>query len=260
MQLEGNTITHKTFGRGIVTGMSDNIITISFSHGEKKFLYPDAFSEFLVLHNNRMQKRIKDMLFQHEQETAHCKQIEQEKQDRLNRLRTLRLSPNSQAAFGFLENSKQDVFSSWTVFTGHYLSGYSKGKPRIPNKLKPNSVCLLTECPNGTSEEKRKIIGAFMMRDDFDGALCTDGKIHSHENYKIKLQEDQSLLFWNYFDESDCPKRWGKTEFKYFSTEIMHKILYDMLTLLADSEHHETITHFYNYFCNVNRLTSLLEE
>ena len=44
MQLIGQSIKHVTFGKGVVTDWNGNVITVCFSAGEKKFIYPDAFS------------------------------------------------------------------------------------------------------------------------------------------------------------------------------------------------------------------------
>ena len=49
MQLIGQSIKHVTFGKGVVTDWNGNVITVCFSAGEKKFIYPDAFSNFLIL-------------------------------------------------------------------------------------------------------------------------------------------------------------------------------------------------------------------
>ena len=43
MQLIGQSIKHVTFGKGVVTDWNGNVITVCFSAGEKKFIYPDAF-------------------------------------------------------------------------------------------------------------------------------------------------------------------------------------------------------------------------
>lgn len=45
MQLIGQPIKHVTFGKGVVTDWNGNVITVCFSAGEKKFIYPDAFSQ-----------------------------------------------------------------------------------------------------------------------------------------------------------------------------------------------------------------------
>lgn len=43
----GAIVTHKKFGCGIITEQSASIITVSFSGIEKKFVFPDAFENFL---------------------------------------------------------------------------------------------------------------------------------------------------------------------------------------------------------------------
>ena len=48
MKLEGKEVKHKAFGNGIVREHIGNHITIEFSQGEKKFIYPDAFEKFIT--------------------------------------------------------------------------------------------------------------------------------------------------------------------------------------------------------------------
>ena len=62
MQLIGQPIKHRTFGKGIVTDWNHTTITICFPAGEKKFLYPDAFHRFLHLKNDAMQRKILELL------------------------------------------------------------------------------------------------------------------------------------------------------------------------------------------------------
>ncbi|MDD2503091.1 MAG: restriction endonuclease, partial [Clostridia bacterium] len=41
----GTTLTHKKFGEGIVIAFIDDMIAVSFSGAEKKFMFPDAFKD-----------------------------------------------------------------------------------------------------------------------------------------------------------------------------------------------------------------------
>ncbi len=258
MQLKGSAITHITFGKGVVTGLSDSTITVCFSQGEKKFLFPDSFTRFLVLKDEDAQKRVDSVLTERRRTEEREKLAFQEEQERQQRLRDLKISPNSQVVFGLLENTAAEVFSTWSAFTGRYLSGYSKGEPRIPNRLKVNSACLLTQRAADIPEEKREIIGAFMVQDDFDGATCSDGQIQAHETYRLKLSGEQPLLFWDYFAAADRPAGgWGRTEIKYCANTTMQKILYDILRATADTDQHPVASEFYQYYCEVNRLTVL---
>ena len=164
MQLIGQPIKHVTFGKGVVTDWNGKVITVCFSAGEKKFIYPDAFSNFLILKNADAQKKVQHLLDVREEERETELKELQEQQEKKHMLENLKLSPQSQAVFHIDAEQHEAVFSSWTVSTGCYLSGYSKDEPRIPERLQPNSMCLLTERPKGCSETERRIVGAFMWR------------------------------------------------------------------------------------------------
>lgn len=256
MRLVGQPVKHKAFGQGMVTDFSGTIVTISFSQGDKKFIYPDAFISFLTLKDQSIQREINDTWNRHSQERNAQKQILQEEQERSQRIRTMRITPNSQAAFHIDDTEIDEIFASGIVSSGYYLGGYSKGKPRIPSRLKPNSACLLTECPK-ESPEQRRIVGAFMVHEDFQGNLCRDGLVKSHSQHKLRLSQKNSLVFWNYFDHSGTIRPWGGPVFKYFSNNTMQQILFDMKKALSGTEDESVINGFYEYFCEINRLPEI---
>ena len=189
------------------------------------------------------------------QKRKNQENIHRDEKERSNRFLTLKIIPDSQAAFSFNKNNREDVFSNWSVSTGCYLSGHQKGEPRIPKRMQLNSACLLTECPPGTPEKDRQIIGAFMVTDDFEGSLCKDGIIQSHETYKIKLEDGETLSFWDYFPSDQATPKWGNLEIRYFSNETMQEILTDMKLKISDSERQESVEAFYKYFTRVNKLS-----
>jgi len=47
MNLIGYEVLHKTFGRGVILGISGNHIRVQFPGVEKTFVYPDAFNGFM---------------------------------------------------------------------------------------------------------------------------------------------------------------------------------------------------------------------
>ncbi len=257
MELVGKTIKHVTFGKGVIASKNDNILTVDFSGKHKKFLFPDAFSRFISISDEEGQAYIGKIL----DDIYKRKNAELLEQERLQRIRFLKITPNSQAAFGLIENNRNNILNSWSIFTGNYLSGYSKGTPRVPTRLRLNSACLLTECPDGSPEEERRIIGAFMVADEFEGKYCKDGVIQSHDTHRLLLDEtDGELLYWNYFSSATKSKRWGKMEMKYFSTSEMERILDDMQKVVTDPLRQKTATDLYQYFCEVNRLNLVEEE
>lgn len=255
MQLEGMAVSHRKFGEGTVKELKEKYITILFPQGEKKFLYPNSFVKFLTLKDKNMQKEMDKMLEHITQEEESRRADEISEQERLEEIHSLKVRPDSQAAFGFVENDRQSVFSSWSVYAGSYQSGSSKGKPKLPVRLKLNSACLLTECPKGTAEKRRRIIGAFMLKDNFESSACRDGMIRSHEKYRIRLEDKETLYYWDYFSEDSEISKWGNVELKYFSNITMQQILNDMKNIISDKEHRQEAEEFYQYFCFINKLT-----
>ena len=235
------------------------MITVCFSAGEKKFIYPDAFSNFLILKNADAQKKIQHLLDVREEERETELKELQEQQEKKHMLENLKLSPQSQAVFHIDAEAHEAVFSSWTVSTGCYLSGYSKGEPRIPERLQPNSMCLLTERPRGCSEAERRIVGAFMVEDDFIGTCCTDGTIQAHPTHRIQLPQERQPLFWPYVVKEPEKQRWGKTAFKYMSNRTGEKILFDRKENAFTADEKSRADRFYRYYCKLNRLPSRID-
>lgn len=62
MDLLGEFITHKVFGRGEIVGLENSCVTVRFdsSNESKKFIYPSAFGRFLVIENNQLAKQIQE--------------------------------------------------------------------------------------------------------------------------------------------------------------------------------------------------------
>lgn len=255
MEIIGETLSHTKYGKGVVTNKEDKIITVIFQAGEKKFHFPEAFEKHLIFKSEKKQQLIHELVDELVKKREEQEMAAMQKKEQQERLLSLKVQPNSQAVFGFIANEKEQVFSTWTLSTGTYLSGKSKGQPRIPSKMQINSACLLTECPKREPEENRRIIGAFMVKDTFEGAQCLDGKIQSHEKYRIRLTPSEELLFWNYFADDEKKNRWGTSEIKYFSNKTMQKILQDMTAAAASREQQMALEDFYQYFLKINKLT-----
>lgn len=166
-QLLGQPVKHISFGKGIITDVTSKIVTIQFSQGKKKFLYPQAFSNFLTLRDTEKQNAINAKYNKMLQDKEKLQKKKSEEQERLHQLRTMKINPNSQSVFNIASNEAQSIIERGTISTGCYLSGYSKGEPRIPNRMKPNSVCLLTGLPESNQEKDRRILGVFMVKEDF---------------------------------------------------------------------------------------------
>lgn len=49
MNLEGVIVNHNKFGKGIILNINDNNMVVRFTHGDKRFVYPDALERFLTI-------------------------------------------------------------------------------------------------------------------------------------------------------------------------------------------------------------------
>lgn len=256
MQLEGKTINHIKFGEGIVKDLSENYITVIFTVGEKKFVYPNAFQKYLEVQDLKIQSQITNSikLLQKEETVAPIQVVEPKKTKKLRNKKEIKTHSDSQTAFGFVQNKTEEVFSNWSVYAGSYQSGGSKGKPKLPIRLKLSSACLLTECRAGEAEHQRRIIGLFMPREDFEGASCKDGMINSHDKYRIRLDDNENMLFWNYIPTSERSSKWGNIELRYLSDATMQKIISDMQQVIKDDKKNKVVRGIYEYFCKVNGL------
>ena len=58
MVFDNLKIKHKTFGEGTVMSVDGKYITASFGSFEKKFVYPDAFENFLTLADGTVSQEI----------------------------------------------------------------------------------------------------------------------------------------------------------------------------------------------------------
>lgn len=254
MKLEGKVIEHAKFGKGVVKELGESYITIVFPYGEKKFVYPEAFCKFLVLRDQASQAKVNEIL-QEVTKKENEKRYKERNRQRLDRqLMGLKIPENNQAAFGLIQNQKEDIFRTWTIYAGEYRKGNYKGQPKPPIRMKLNSACLVTERLTTETERERRIVGVFMVPEDFTGRNCENGIITGHEYYRLQLEESEQLLFWDYFTLCSQQIRWGMSEIKYFSNFTMQSILKEINTQVKEKEKMELAQRMYEYFCYVNKL------
>ncbi len=255
MQLIGEAIRHQVYGKGIVTDWDKGMVTVCFSGLEKKFIYPDAFSKYLILKNTEKQKSILEDLDEQEKEAEQKRKARDRADAHRAFLRTMKISSVSQAVFNIKPEDIENVCSQWQVSTGTYISGYSKGEPRVPEKMNPNSACVLTVRPKGQPESQRKIVGLFMVKDTFLGKDCQDGLISAHSTYRLQLAPAEQRLFWPYVTQDPKKQRWGNTAFKYQPNTLVEQLLFDLKQAAKDDPDREDfLERFHDYFCRLNRL------
>ena len=253
MNLVGKKVTHTKYGAGKIIGVGENRMQVEFETMTKTFAYPDSFEQHFTLEDEKAEEYIHQLI--HAVKGVRKAEREQQKKDGMQReyIRRLRVDTNSQAVFGMDEETLQQAKEAACVFTGEYVSGVNKGKPRIPKNLNMNSACVLTMLSEGDKEEARRIVGMFMVAADFVGSKCNDGMIPMHQDYRIEWEKEEPLLLAECFPEDSTMAKLGKTGMKYVSGMVVKNILEQML-ILASEEKKKDITSFYQYFCHLNRL------
>src|SRR5690625_241558 len=192
MDLLNKEITHKVFGEGDIVDQDESFITIEFDDDTKKFVYPDAFGEFITLKDRETAKSLKKIISKREREKEKLeKKLEKEReqqaleQQRREKLKNNKIHESSQIVFWLDEEEQENVFTDWQVSTGKIQSGKSKGEPNRPARLSLNSVGLLTVRTSDQPETERQIIGLYLV----GGMLSDEGMVSAHPEYRIELTD-----------------------------------------------------------------------
>jgi len=271
MNLINKKVTHKHFGTGSIVKYNDSSIEIHFASENKKFVFPDVFGKHLKLHDksvaNSLEKIIqeKEMERKEEERKKEEENILQRKNQELRwghekLMKNHKLHPESQMVFWCDAEEKNSSFSEWKVFSGVVKSGNNKGNPTKPNRLHQNSAVLLTAIDSSMPEKDRRILGVYMVNEDFIGKLCEDGYIPAHSKHRIKLTEQESdqMLFWEYYvnERSSQKITWNTGKYRYFDNSWMAQILLDIVSLKSDSKEQEQAQQFFEHFCKMNLITA----
>lgn len=270
MNLINKKVTHNRFGTGSIVNQYDSVIEIHFATENKKFVFPDAFGKHLKLHEqsaaDSLEKIIQEKEMAREQEER--KRDEAKKQYRKNlelrlehekMMKNHKLHPESQMAFWCDAEEENRAFTEWKVFSGVIKTGNNKGKPNKPIRLHQNSVCLLTARDPDVPEKDRRILGVYMMKENFIGKLCENGYIPAHSEYRLQLtkQESDQMLFWNYYVNEKSPDKmtWNSGKYRYFDNLWMAQILFEIVSLKSDPTERELAQQFFEHFCKMNAIS-----
>ncbi|KKK36358.1 malate synthase [Mesobacillus campisalis] len=270
MNLINKKVTHKRYGMGNIVNHNDSRIEINFASENKQFIFPDVFEKHLTLHDKSVANSLEEMLQKKamkRKEQEWKKEQERELQRKKQELRleyeklmkNHKLHPESQMVFWCDTEELGSSFSEWKVFSGLIKSGNNKGKPNKPSRLHQNSAVLLTEIDSSRPEQDRRILGVYMVNENFIGKLCEDGYIPAHSKYRLQLTEEESdqMLFWKYYVNEKFPNKmtWNTGKYRYFENSWMAQILQDIVSLKSDPKERELAQEFFEHFCKMNQLT-----
>ena len=270
MNLINKKVTHKRFGMGNIVKHNDSSIEIHFASENKMFVFPDVFEKHLKLHDKSDAKSLEEIIQKKEDERREEEWKKEEGKKLQRKKQKLRLEyekfmkhhklhPESQMVFWCDKEEQNSSFSEWKVFSGIIKSGNNKGKPNKPIRLYQNSAVLLTARDSSMSEKDRRILGVYMVNEDFVGKLCGDGYIPAHSKYRLQLTEQESdqLLFWKYYVNEKSPEKvtWNTGKYRYFDNSWMAQILLDIISLKSDPNERELAQEFFEHFCKMNQIT-----
>ncbi|SES41939.1 malate synthase [Psychrobacillus sp. OK032] len=270
MNLINKKVTHKRFGMGSIVNHNDSSIEINFASENKKFVFPDVFGKHLKLHDKSVANSLEKIIQQKEmeQKEEEWKREEEEKLQRKNQelrleheklMKNHKLHPESQMVFWCDAEEQKTSFSEWKVFSGVIKSGNNKGQPNKPIRLHQNSAVLLTAMDSSIPEKDRRILGVYMVNEDFIGKICEDGYIPAHSKYRLQLTEQEShqVLFWEYYVNEKFPQKmtWNTGKYRYFDNLWMAQILLAIVSLKSDPKERELAQQFFEHFCKMNQIT-----
>ncbi|GLC90460.1 malate synthase [Lysinibacillus piscis] len=271
MNLINKKVTHKLFGTGNVVKHNDSSVEIHFATENKMFVFPDAFEKHLKLHDKNDANSLEEMI---QKKAIERKEDEWKKEEelRLQRenqklrleheklMKHHKLHPESQMVFWCDIEEQHSSFSEWQVFSGAIKSGNNKGKPNKPVRLHQNSAVLLTAIDSSMPEKDRRILGVYMVNENFVGKLCEDGNIPAHSKYRLKLTEQESdqLFLWKYYTNIKSPSKiaWNTGKYRYFDNLWMAQILLDIISLKSEPKERELAQQFFKHFCKMNQITA----
>lgn len=72
------TVTHKSFGQGKIQKINDGYVIVSFDDEEKKFVYPEAFKQFLSIKDSQIAEKVNEAIEEKEIEDQKRKEIKEE--------------------------------------------------------------------------------------------------------------------------------------------------------------------------------------
>lgn len=269
MNLVNKEVTHKRFGKGSIVKHNESFIEIHFATENKKFLFPDAFEKHLKLQDQSVANSLEKVI---QEKVLERKKVEQEKEEEKKLLRkeqqlrqeheklmkNHKLHPQSQMVFWVDDEELNTVFTDWTVSTGLIKSGANKGKPNKATRIYPNSVCVITSRDSSTPEKERKILGVYMVKEDFIGKSSEDGQIPAHQDFKFQLSEEESnqMPFWKYYTNEKSPDKmtWNTGKYRYFDNVWMAQILRDLVSLKSEPTEKEAAQNFFDHYCRMNNI------
>lgn len=264
MNLVNRQVLHKAFGMGKIVEHTDGSVGILFSSGVKKFLFPDAFGDYLQLVDHTAAEAVSryvqaaKQVFESTasaQQTIHPLKIR--KKAAPSKSRPTPVHPDAHVAYRFTALEAREVLKNWTIPQGKDIKNKSRG---CPARLHRFSVCLITALAHGEHEGERTILGAFMLKDDPKCMPAGENPIVAHPKYRMVLEDNASnrLYYWDFVSgekRADQPE-WSGGNRRYVNALRVAQILKKAAELKDNLSEKEAANRFFFHFCKTNRINA----
>ena len=264
MNLIDRQVLHKEFGNGKIVEHTASCVGILFSSGVKKFLFPEAFGAYLKLIDKTTAEAVERYSLSKQEEAEAQRQAQmpalqpptkprRKPAKRKELLKTV--TPDSNVAYRFNSSQAEEILNQWSIPSNNDKKAPNRG---YPARLHRYSVCLITALDEGEPEQQRKIVGAFMLKEDPGRKDTDDRPISAHAKYRVcfSAREVQSLLYWDFFVSEKSPDQmtWTGGKQRYVDNLRIAQILKEAAAIKEDPTEKESAERFYLHFCKTNRV------
>lgn len=185
MNLLNQIVVHRVFGEGVITGQNDNYFSVTFSQGEKKFIFPDSFDSYLKAKDSTVAVEVEKHLERWHEEKQRAQQVKESQlkqiQERLSYAKDhtptatkKKLYPRANIAFkcNFCDGGQSDIQIGYDGICSD---------PVIYNNIKVENR---TWCNSDESACRKYLIGE-ITRQELD-ALCKDDGFVCYESQMLR--------------------------------------------------------------------------
>jgi len=248
MSLAGKKVQHTAFGPGTILRQDGDYITVQFAAGEKMFVFPDAFSQFLSIADHTLQQQLETAAL--EKHTAAAQAAAAKKADLQERHSLSDLSAEGAVRVYRRRNAAFKCRYD-TCEKPEILAEMAEQLPTLKS-IRRNSMCVLTTKPLKAAERQRYVFAVFLVDMDADKAACKP-VVRISNKYKLHLEESEAnrLLFWNYHasKNSSGEPSWSTGVHRYVTDAEAVQILRDIVTIKTGARDEHLALDFFNYFC-----------
>jgi len=272
LELCGEIVKHKSFGRGQIVEFANNYATVLFddSKEEKKFGYPSAFGAFLELENKSFFKQIEEDKNEITEKEAEDKRIKQElanleitiktkgSRARSAKSTTAKNSTSNCSNIAFKCNYCDDgqMLEIWTAGGG--VAQNKDGKPISLKNVRANSLAVLTTKLPRTKEKDRFIFAVFLIDENYEGDSNENGHVVANPKYIMQLSssEARELKFWDYYFNPNKPEQiiLGSALHRYLTDVQSAQMLKKICEVKKDPIEGELSREFLEHYCKIKKL------